>query len=149
METAAATAGGAPGRIPVENSGTVPPPRTAGPAAAATTPTGAPPPAPPGRLRHTADRLRTRTAPLRAPRLDPYWTAAFFFLAFALVSVFRFRTMSISSWDLGIFEQAVRGYAHFQAPIVDLKGPGTNILGDHFSPILIVLAPSTGCSPHP
>ncbi|BCK70754.1 hypothetical protein Srufu_047070 [Streptomyces libani subsp. rufus] len=106
-------------------------------------------PAPPGRLRHTADRLRTRTAPLRTPRLDPYWTAAFFFLAFALVSLFRFRTMSISSWDLGIFEQAVRGYAHFQAPIVDLKGPGTNILGDHFSPILIVLAPFYRVFPSP
>lgn len=148
MDTAAATAGGAPGRIPVEDRGTVPPPRTAGPAAAATTTTDAPP-ARPGRLRHTADRLRTRTAPLRAPHLDPYWTAGFFFIAFALVSLCRFRTMSISSWDLGIFEQAVRGYAHFQAPIVDLKGPGTNILGDHFSPVLIVLAPFYRVFPSP
>ncbi|MGW1790942.1 DUF2079 domain-containing protein [Streptomyces tubercidicus] len=148
MDTAAATAGGTPGRISGEGSATVPPPRTAGPAAPATATTDAPP-AWAGRLRHGSDRLRTRTAPLRAARLDPYWAAAFFFVAFTLLSLCRFRTMSFSSWDLGIFEQAVRGYAHFQAPIVDLKGPGTNILGDHFSPVLIVLAPFYRVFPSP
>ncbi|MEV0375331.1 DUF2079 domain-containing protein [Streptomyces sp. NPDC050636] len=115
----------------------------------------------PGQLRRTARRLRdlprghgggtgsARMARLRAPRLDPYWTAAFFFLAYAVLAVCRFRTMGSSSWDLGIFEQAVRGYAHFQAPIVDLKGPGTNVLGDHFSPILVVLAPFYRLFPSP
>ncbi|WP_030985356.1 DUF2079 domain-containing protein [Streptomyces sp. NRRL S-1813] len=153
MDTAAVSAGGAPGRVLGEDVGAVPPPRTAGPAGAvppprSATPPGdeaaatvASPPERPGRLRRTAQRLRTRTAPLRAPRLDPYWTAGFFFVAFALLSLYRFRTLSTSSWDLGIFEQAIRGYAHFRAPIVDLKGPGTNILGDHFSPVLVVLAP--------
>ncbi|WP_411134926.1 DUF2079 domain-containing protein [Streptomyces sp. C10] len=148
MDTAAATAGGAPGRILGADSGSVPPPRAAEPAAPATATTDAPP-ARTGRLRRTVHRLRTRTAPLRAPHLDPYWTAGFFFVAFTLLTVCRFRTMSISSWDLGIFEQAVRGYAHFQAPIVDLKGPGTNILGDHFSPVLIVLAPFYRVFPSP
>ncbi|MFK0265750.1 DUF2079 domain-containing protein [Streptomyces angustmyceticus] len=153
MDTAAVTAGGAPGRILGEDTGAVPPPRTApsagtvpaprsaGPDGTGTAGTGTPPPDLPGRLRHAAHRLRTRTAPLRAPRLDPYWTAGLFFAAYALLAVCRFRTLSTSSWDLGIFEQAIRGYAHFRAPIVDLKGPGTNILGDHFSPVLIVLAP--------
>ncbi|MFE1171654.1 DUF2079 domain-containing protein [Streptomyces sp. NPDC058773] len=149
MNTAAATAGGgAPGGIPEADRATVPPPRTAEPPAPATAAPDAPP-SPADRLRHTAGRLRTRTAPLRAPHLDPYWTAAFFFIAYALLSVYRYRTMSISSWDLGIFEQAIRGYAHFQAPIVDLKGPGTNILGDHFSPVLIVLAPFYRVFPSP
>ncbi|MEU9121984.1 DUF2079 domain-containing protein [Streptomyces sp. NPDC048506] len=133
MDTAATTAGGTPGTSPGTRRGTVPRPRTATPAAAS------PPPA--GPLRRTARRLRDRTAPLRVPRLDPYWTAAFFFLAFTLLALARFRSLSTSSWDLGIFEQAIRSYAHFQAPIVDLKGPGTNILGDHFSPVLILLAP--------
>ncbi|MFG2830772.1 DUF2079 domain-containing protein [Streptomyces sp. NPDC048434] len=147
METAAATAGAA-GRSPGEAGGTVPPPRAADPAGPGTATNGAPPSGP-GRLRRGARRLRDRTAPLRVPRLDPYWTAGFFFVAFALLSVLRFCTLSTSSWDLGIFEQAIRGYAHFRAPIVDLKGPGTNILGDHFSPVLIVLAPFYRLFPSP
>nr|WP_202447118.1 DUF2079 domain-containing protein [Streptomyces sp. SID5468] len=49
--------------------------------------------------------------------------------------------MADTSWDLGIFDEAVRHYAHFQAPVVDIKGPGFDILGDHFSPVLAVLAP--------
>ncbi|MER7150476.1 DUF2079 domain-containing protein [Streptomyces lydicus] len=141
MNTAAATAGGAPARSTGENGSTVPAPRTAAAATASTSPAPEGPPAGPGPLRRAARRLRERTAPLRVPRLDPYWTAAFFFLCFALLAVCRYRTLSSSSWDLGIFEQAIRGYAHFRAPIVDLKGPGTNILGDHFSPVLVVLAP--------
>ncbi|OKH97700.1 hypothetical protein A6A06_31450 [Streptomyces sp. CB02923] len=86
-------------------------------------------------------RLRTRTAALLGPRLLPYWTAAAFFAVFALISALRFRAMQTSSWDLGIFEQAVRAYAHLRAPVADLKGPGTNLLGDHFSPVLVLLAP--------
>ncbi|MCW2647899.1 MAG: putative rane protein [Pseudonocardiales bacterium] len=46
-----------------------------------------------------------------------------------------------TGYDLGIFDQAVRAYAHFQAPIVPLKGVDYNIFGDHFHPIIVVLAP--------
>ncbi|MEP7177640.1 MAG: DUF2079 domain-containing protein [Pseudonocardiales bacterium] len=46
-----------------------------------------------------------------------------------------------TGYDLGIFDQAVRAYAHFQAPIVALKGVDYNIFGDHFHPIVVVLAP--------
>lgn len=47
-----------------------------------------------------------------------------------------------SGYDLGIFDQAVRAYSHFQAPITPLKAPGFDILGDHFHPILALLAPA-------
>jgi uncharacterized membrane protein len=47
-----------------------------------------------------------------------------------------------SGYDLGIFDQAVRAYAHFHAPITPLKAPGFDILGDHFDPILAVFAPA-------
>ncbi|MGW0706056.1 DUF2079 domain-containing protein [Streptomyces sp. NPDC002643] len=57
--------------------------------------------------------------------------------------------MGTRSWDLGIFEQAVRAYAHLQAPIVDLKGPGFNVLGDHFSPVTALLAPFYRLFPSP
>lgn len=45
------------------------------------------------------------------------------------------------SYDLTIFTQTVQGYAHFAAPIVDVKGPGYNIMGDHFHPILALIGP--------
>lgn len=46
-----------------------------------------------------------------------------------------------TGFDLGIFDQAVRAYSHFQAPMVALKGPGYNVLGDHFHPIIALLSP--------
>ncbi|TWF82827.1 putative membrane protein [Kitasatospora viridis] len=49
--------------------------------------------------------------------------------------------MQTTGFDLGIFEEAVRGYASGHAPVVALKGAGFDQLGDHFSPLLAVLAP--------
>ncbi len=63
---------------------------------------------------------------------------------FALVLNYRFQT---SSYDLEIFDQAIRSYAHFHpgtSPVKGLHnhfGPGFSILGDHWSPILASLAP--------
>lgn len=61
--------------------------------------------------------------------------------AYGVLALTRFRRFTISSWDHAIFEQAVKGYARPGAPIVDVKGPGFNILGDHFSPIDALIAP--------
>jgi uncharacterized membrane protein len=63
------------------------------------------------------------------------------FGAYTALSVFRLLQLNPSSWDLGIFTEAVKQYAHFQAPIVNIRGAGTNLLGDHFSPAIAVLAP--------
>ncbi|MEU6916921.1 DUF2079 domain-containing protein [Streptomyces olindensis] len=82
-------------------------------------------------------------------RWDPWVLAAALFAAYATVSVGRYRHMTTLSWDLGIFEQAVRGYAHLRAPVADLKGPGFDILGDHFSPVTAVLAPLYRLFPSP
>ena len=62
-------------------------------------------------------------------------------VAYATLSILRFRNFTVNSWDNAIFEQAVQGYSKFDAPIVVIKGPGYNILGDHFSPIDAVLGP--------
>ena len=62
-------------------------------------------------------------------------------VAYAALSVLRFRRFEPTSWDNAIFEQAVRGYAGLGWPVVDIKGPGFNVLGDHFSPITALLAP--------
>lgn len=61
---------------------------------------------------------------------------------YCVLSIARYRRFADTSWDLGIFTEAVRRYAHFQAPVVDIKGPGYNLLGDHFSPILATVAPA-------
>ena len=60
------------------------------------------------------------------------------YISFSLV---QWRTLSDPSWDLAIFTEAAQAYSRFEAPIVSIKGPGYNLLGDHFHPILILLGP--------
>jgi uncharacterized membrane protein len=61
-----------------------------------------------------------------------------FYLYHAFADQARFLT---TGYDLGIFDQAVRAYSHFRAPMVPLKGAHYDIFGDHFHPIIAVLAP--------
>jgi uncharacterized membrane protein len=61
--------------------------------------------------------------------------------AYTVLALVRFRTYEPTSYDNAIFEQAVAGYAGFEAPIVAIKGPGFNLLGDHFSPVIALLGP--------
>ncbi|MEV7867163.1 DUF2079 domain-containing protein [Streptomyces sp. NPDC088124] len=106
------------------------------------------PPIPgPAPRRPLRDRVRHH---LRDPAsLAPYALALALFGAYATLAVCRYRNMAIASWDLGIFEQAVRSYASLRTPVADLKGPGTNILGDHFSPVTALLAPAYRLFPTP
>lgn len=85
----------------------------------------------------------------RVGRLDPYLLAVVFFAAYTAMSVTRYRQMLTMSWDLGIFEQAVKSYSHLHAPVADLKGPGFDILGDHFSPVTALIAPFYRVFPTP
>jgi uncharacterized membrane protein len=86
-----------------------------------------------------ASRFR-RFVPSRG--LQPHLAlAALFLLVYATISVLRYTHYASMSWDNSIFVQEVRQYAHFHAPIVTIKGAGYNILGDHFSPIIALLAP--------
>ncbi|GHC40624.1 hypothetical protein GCM10010507_13580 [Streptomyces cinnamoneus] len=71
------------------------------------------------------------------------------FAVYAAVSVRRQQRMLTAGYDLGIFEQTVRSYAHGHLPVVELKGPGFQELGDHFSPILATLAPFYRLWPSP
>jgi uncharacterized membrane protein len=69
------------------------------------------------------------------------------------LGVQQYRDFYLGAYDLGIFDQAIRNYAHGNMPVSPLKDvhdaaqviPGYghvfSILGDHFSPILAVLAP--------
>jgi hypothetical protein len=71
------------------------------------------------------------------------------FAIYTLFALERHRQFNTAGFDLGIFDQAVRRYAHFQAPIVPLKGMSYNIWGDHFHPIIATAAPLYWIWGHP
>ena len=60
---------------------------------------------------------------------------------YSLFSWLQWHSFTVRSWDLGIFTQLAKAYANFQPPIVSIKGEGYNLLGDHFHPLLVLLAP--------
>lgn len=70
--------------------------------------------------------------------------AAALYALYSCVNLARFRA---GAYDLVIFDQAVRAYSRFQAPVSMLKGvhngfgPDFCVLGDHWSPALALLAP--------
>ena len=80
-------------------------------------------------------------SPARQALALPAGFAIVFGLLYAALSVLRYRRFEPSSYDNAIFEQGIKGYANLGAPIVDIKGPGFNQLGDHFSPIIALVAP--------
>lgn len=101
-----------------------------------------------GRGHTTVARSRLRSAlaqwsvgPNRTSNLSRALIAGAAFLVYATHSLSRVPQYLAAAEDLGLFDQAIRHYAHFQAPIASLKGPGFNLLGDHFHPILVTLAP--------
>lgn len=71
----------------------------------------------------------------------------------ALIGIQQYRDFYLGGYDLGIFDQAIRNYAHGHMPVSPLKNAHDvaqilpsyhhtfSILGDHFSPILALLAP--------
>ncbi|MFF6773616.1 DUF2079 domain-containing protein [Streptomyces sp. NPDC012637] len=85
----------------------------------------------------------------RRTALLPWAWAAALCLLYATVAVRRHLLMRTTGYDLGIFEQAVRAYAEFRAPVVPLRGEDFNLLGDHFHPLLAVLAPLYRLFPSP
>ena len=88
-------------------------------------------------------RFPVRSGVARA--VSAWWLPAVIACAVAALyisfSLAQWRTLSDPSWDLAIFTEAAQAYSRFEAPIVSIKGPGYNLLGDHFHPILILLGP--------
>jgi uncharacterized membrane protein len=82
---------------------------------------------------------------------DPVaWTiTSLAFLAYFALSFFRLLQLSPTSWDLGIYTEYVKQISLLHAPIVDLRGSGFNLLGDHFQVALVVLAPFFRVFPSP
>ena len=81
--------------------------------------------------------------------LAPWLIAALVFAVYLTISLFRYFQLDSLSWDLGIFTEAVKQYAHLRAPVADVRGAGFNLLGDHFSPIIALIAPFFLIAPSP
>lgn len=84
----------------------------------------------------------------RADRI-PWLIAASVFATYLTISVYRYLRLQPTSYDLGIFTEYVKRFAHLQAPIVDARSPGLNLLGDHFHPIVALIAPFFRVFPSP
>ncbi|MCU1675274.1 MAG: hypothetical protein JWM93_32 [Frankiales bacterium] len=74
---------------------------------------------------------------------------------YSALSLSYHRRLLTTAYDLGIFFQALRSWAHLHLPVVPIKGihdnlgADFNLLGDHFHPIIAVLAPTYWVWPHP
>jgi uncharacterized membrane protein len=79
----------------------------------------------------------------------PWLIALAVFATYLPISVFRYLRFDPTSWDLGIFTEYVKQYAHLHAPIADVRGSGFNLLGDHFHPIVALIAPFFRVFPTP
>jgi uncharacterized membrane protein len=89
-----------------------------------------------------------RDSSARADRV-PWLIALAVFAAYLPISVFRYLRLDPTSWDLGIFTEYVKQYADLHAPIVNIRGAGFNLLGDHFHPIVALIAPFFRIFPTP
>jgi uncharacterized membrane protein len=88
----------------------------------------------------TPDQARTAYPAGRADRV-PWLIALGVFAAYAAISLTRYFQLAPGSWDLGIFTEYVRQLAHLRAPVVNIRGTGFNLFGDHFQPIVGLIAP--------
>ena len=79
----------------------------------------------------------------------PWLIALAVFAAYLPISVFRYLRFDPTSWDLGIFTEYVKQYAYARTPVVDGRGAGVNLLGDHFHPIVALIAPFFRVFPSP
>ena len=71
----------------------------------------------------------------------PIWVAGAAALFYGAVSIFRHDRFGSSGYDLGIFDQTIWGYSRFEFVRNTIKGT-PNLLGDHFHPALMLLAPA-------
>lgn len=82
---------------------------------------------------------RLETLKRHWPLLALVVTAA---LAYSLYSLLRHWHFGSGGHDLGIVDQVIWHYSRFETPATTIRfEPTPNVLGDHFSPIVAVLAP--------
>jgi len=85
---------------------------------------------------------------IRSERAAIIVIVAFFALAYALYGLFRHWHFGSSAYDMGIFDQVVWHLSRFETPASTVRG-FSNFLGDHFWPVLVLLAPLYWVAPGP
>lgn len=80
--------------------------------------------------------------------ITPVGIAAVVTAAYVFYAAWQWNQVVVKSWDLSIFTQLLQSYAELQPPIVNVKGDGFNLLGDHFHPLLVLLTPVFAVFPH-
>ena len=97
------------------------------------------------RVKHSAARVKHSAARVKGSAAPTYWPvhalSVAIFGVYASYALARQATLLTAGYDLGIFDQAVRDYSRFRAPIVPVKGGDYNIFADHFHPIIATAAP--------
>jgi len=68
--------------------------------------------------------------------------------AYSVYGLFRHWRFDSGAYDLGIFDQVIWHLSRFEAPASSIRGDAS-ILGDHFSPVLILLVPAYWVAPRP
>ena len=101
---------------------------------------------PSGSVPRAVASLPAAPRPARGPAgayADPVtWVIALaVFGAYTAISLLRLMQLNPTSWDLGIYTEYVKQVAHLAAPVADIRGAGFNLFGDHFQPIVAVIAP--------
>src|SRR5215470_6363202 len=109
-------------------------------------PSAGPDPGQPARQGGAAGSWRDRTT---GPDPVAWLIALAAFLAYDVISVFKYLRLAPGSWDLGIFTEYVKQTAHLHAPVVAIRGTGFDLLGDHFQPIVALIAPFFRLFPTP
>jgi uncharacterized membrane protein len=110
----------------------------------------------PAALTATAAALPATAVPAAAARPASVWRdpviiaiAVTVFCAYFVISLFRLLRLSPTSYDLGIYTEYVKQLSQLHAPVVDILGPGFNLLGNHFQVALALLAPFFRVFPSP
>jgi uncharacterized membrane protein len=88
-------------------------------------------------------------ATAQRPDWVPWLIALIVFAAYSVISISYYVRLDPGSPDLAIFTEYVKQYAHLRAPVVDVRTPGLNLLGDHFHPIVALIAPFFRIAPTP
>jgi len=89
--------------------------------------------------------------PPRSAWRDPVtWViAGLVFAGYFAVSLLRLLRLNPASYDLAIYTEYVKQLSQLHAPVVDVRVPGLNELGDHFQIAVGVLAPLFRLVPSP
>ena len=87
--------------------------------------------------------------PVLRPDWVPWMVALAVFAIYSVISVSYIVRLDVGSPDLAVFTEYVKQYAHLNAPIVDERSPGMDLLGEHFHPIVALIAPLFLAAPTP